>query len=100
MPVYEYQDLETGEIVELVKHHSEADPIASVIEHEGRKLRRVFSSSAFGMETIQDDPRPRRSLAKGMPGFDRYDKRGYPIATNKELKQRGFVENPWLDIYR
>src|SRR5690606_34758415 len=100
MPIYEYLDVERGEVVEIAKPHDKSDPIDSVIVHEGRKLKRIASGHTIFLEPIPDNPRPRRNLSKGMPGFEHYDKRGYPVASNAELRRRGFVPNPWLDIIR
>ena len=95
--IYEYLDIETGEIVEITKPAAEADPVDSVIRHRGRSLRRIASGQATLALPVSDEPRARRNIPKDMPGFEQYDRRGYVVATNAELKRRGFVENPHLD---
>lgn len=94
--LYAYEDLQTGEVVELNKSMHDFDSLGTVITHEGRQLRRILSDPAINVP-VKDEPRSRRSLAKNMPGFEKYDHRGYPVATNAELKKKGFVENPHLD---
>lgn len=95
--IYEYEDIHTGTLVEITKPAAEADPIDSVIRHEGRSLRRIPSGQAMLALPVKDEPRARRNVPRDMPGFENYDRRGYVVATNAELKRRGFVENPHLD---
>lgn len=95
--IYEYEDIETGERVEISKHAKDCDPLGKVITHNGRQVKRVLSGGVPVNFPVSDKPRPRRNIDKNMPGFETYDKRGYVVATNAELKRRGFVENPHLD---
>lgn len=94
--IYAYEDIQTGEVVELNKSMRDFDSLGSIINHEGRRLMRILSDPAVNMP-VKDDRRPRKGLEKGMPGFEHYDQRGFPVASNAELKKKGFVENPHLD---
>lgn len=93
---YEYLDIQTGKVVCITKPASQCDPIGAVIVHEGRRLKRLVSGDAATILPVPDEPRARRNVPKNMPGFPT-DDRGYVVATNAELRARGFVENPHLD---
>ncbi len=94
--LYAYEDVKTGEVVELNKSMRDFDSLGTIIQHEGRQLRRILSNPAVNIP-VADERRSRLSLEKGTPGFEHYDNRGFPVASNAELRRKGFVENPHLD---
>ncbi len=95
---YEYIDILNGALVVITKDHTKADRIDSVIRYQGRRLKRIASSPRPQHAIVaKDERRTRHNIAKGMPGFEHYDKKGYPVASNAELRNKGFVENPHLD---
>lgn len=75
MPEYPYEDTQTGERVDLFRSMAQADPIGSVIEHEGRTLRRLASD---GVRTQDAGFRPFTSATQARydPDAPRHDKAG------------------------
>lgn len=92
---YEYQDIQTGEVVEIIKSASKCDPLGKVITHNSRKVRRILSSNP--VIGVMDEQRVRHNLPKWLPGAPAYNKKGYPIISNAEGRNMGLVENPHLD---
>lgn len=41
--IYVFLDLDSGEVVDVEMHHTEVCEIAAVIEHEGRRLKRLVT---------------------------------------------------------
>lgn len=95
--LYSYEDVKTGEVVEINKSMHDFDHLGTVILHEGRTLRRILTPNPAINIPVSDERRVRHTLPKGMPGFENYSERGFPIASNAELKKMGMVENPHLD---
>jgi hypothetical protein len=94
--IYEYEDIQTGEVVEISKPDAQRDPVGRVITHNGRKVRRILSTGAQTILPVKDEPRPRNNLPRFMPGCE-CDKRGRPVITNAQGKNMGLVPNPHLD---
>lgn len=44
-----------------------------------------------------DEMKPRHNLPKWMPGAKEYTPRGVPVMSNKQGRNVGLVENPFLD---
>ena len=71
IPAYDYRDIQTDEIVELVRPMSQATPIGDVIEVDGRKLRRVANISTQASAAIAFShlyPYVSQSVEPGWPG--------------------------------
>lgn len=87
---YEYVD-EDGNVVELILPMSEADPIGSYREHEGKRLRRLPSVAPTLMNDAGagwvDIVSPRgwgQSVTEDGKGFaKRYDSFGRPVYGNR-----------------
>lgn len=98
MPIYTYID-EDGNEIDLMKPVSKMDPIGTVIEHEGRKLTRVFCGSIDAAGIARKTwgyPRASEQLPRGLSGC-KHDAKGRPIITSRkherELTARhGLVE--------
>ena len=86
MPEYPYEDVETGETVDLFRTMAEADSIGAVIEHEGRKLRRLASQ---GVGTIDAGFHPFTSISQARhdPDAPRHDAQGRPQFQSKREVQ-------------
>lgn len=88
MPHYDFEDVATGEAVELFFSMSDAPRVGEVVRRDGRRLRRVWS--------VNNPVLARRevsfkawSLDPWTPGFDRYDTDGQPLVSGKRELRRG-----------
>lgn len=93
MPIYEYMDVNTGEIIELFKPVSKCDSIGSEIHHDGRTLRRLVGDSQIsaGVETVvQKYPYTSLQHCRRMEGAGAYTKDGKPIITSRR-NEREFM---------
>lgn len=80
--LYDFEDTETGETVELAMPMAEAVPIGETIERDGRTLRRVFSRVA-GVHDRTFQPFESVQLAPGSIKTRRVGKDGQPIISSK-----------------
>lgn len=80
MPLYDFEDVDTGEAAEVFYMIADRPDLGAVIQHEGRKLRRVlipphlapvrdfeFVSNALPRENVRNPKWP--CDAKGRPRF-------------------------------
>lgn len=93
MPVYEFIDESTDERVELFMPMSEAPSFGTVIEHEGRQLRRIHSDQQVREEF---EPYVAYSKPPGLPGCPIDKKSGRSVITSRKqerevAKRRGEV---------
>ena len=84
--IYEYKDLETGEVLELYQPASESVPIGEVIEKDGRRLERLFPShvqTTMGELGVQDKyPYKLRSQSRDIDCPK--DKNGIPVVESRQ----------------
>ena len=78
MPMYEFEDLATGESVELFFEMQAVPSIGDEITHDGRRLRRVFSRSVTATAK-EFTPFRAVSQAHFHPDAPRHDKDGVPV---------------------
>ena len=85
MPHYDFEDEKTGERVELFFMMSEAPAWGEVIEHEGRKLKRIVTPvehASVDREVYFKCWRVSGDEAKGARHYDPAD--GCPVFTSKQ----------------
>lgn len=81
MPEYSFQDVKTGEVVDLYMPASEAVEIGKVIRRGGRRLRRL---AAYGAPMAEPDwAHVDFQHRRWTPGAPRYDEKGRPVLLNK-----------------
>lgn len=83
---YEFQDTKTGELVEVNFPMKDAPPIDSIIEHEGRWLKRVPSLPA---DVAVDNFTPFSSIQLPLhdPAAPHHDPKGRPtFLTRQEVR--------------
>ena len=68
MPTYVFEDIKTGEQVELPLPIRRAPGYGKTIRHEGRTLKRVVENSANTIKSFK--PYVTRSVPKHTPGFE------------------------------
>ncbi len=84
MILYPFQDVETGELVDILMESSKAVAPGRVIRRKGRKLRRLISN--IQPPKIEGDRFINYQVACGTEeatGADYYDKRGRPVHTSR-----------------
>lgn len=85
--IYEFVDLESGARVEVSMPMRDAPPIDSIIEHDGRRLKRVMSAPA---SVAVDDFTPFSSIQmeRNHPDAPRLDKFGRArFNTRQEVRE-------------
>lgn len=94
MPEYPFQDIVTGELVDLKFDMAKVPPIGSTIEHAGRTLRRLVANvRVSGTDTTREFERypyvshslPRWTRPKNEPVGRRteFDNHGRPLIRSK-----------------
>lgn len=73
--IYEFIDTENGERVEVSMPMRDAPPIDSIIEHEGRSLRRIMSAP-LGAAVDDFTPFSSIQMERNHPDAPRLDKFG------------------------
>lgn len=99
--IYEFSDEQTGEAVELWMPMSEAPRIGSVIEHEGRKLRREISSVlGFKREEIcfASHQLPKGDIHHKRAG-GAFDDKNRPVFTNRKQAQEYAARTEGVTTY-
>lgn len=85
MPLYEFEDVETGERVEVFAQMADATPIGEEREIYGRRMRRVLSDLQFApRQTVSFKS---ISLPDNWPHARHHDSEGRPYFTNKHEVQ-------------
>jgi hypothetical protein len=82
MPEYEFEDVETGEAVDLFFHMREAPEIGSVVTVAGQRLRRVPSREKIQAHVERTEFKC-YSQPPWTPGADHYDEMGHPCFDKK-----------------
>lgn len=94
--IYPFEDVETGERVELSMPMADAPSIGAVIEHPdrpGRRLRRVLADHVVGVRGFK--PFRSYALPRHLPGV-KHDAKGRAIFENRKQ----FVERMAQDDLR
>ena len=84
MVYYDFEDVETGEHVELDMPMSEAVDFGAVIERDGRKLRRLFDASGARFSTGPNYPFKVYSQHPDTDGALHHDKDGAIVITSSD----------------
>lgn len=84
MPDYDFEDVETRQVVELTMLASEAVPIGEVIERDGRRLRRLPSCSHGMVEPEWAHKCFTMSDAEALKYAPRVDENGFGVFRNKQ----------------
>lgn len=84
--IYPFEDIETGERVELHFLMHEAPSIGECIKHEGRVLRRLCANFVPAGKGRGFKAHKSMSLPRGveLPGVKKYGKNGEPIIEKKQ----------------
>lgn len=83
MPVYEFRDVVTDELVEILMPWKESVPIGEVIEHEGREVRRTIECDSLPDIGKANYESLALSQAPWDPAFKRHDAQGNGITSSR-----------------
>jgi len=83
MPEYDFVDVKTEEPVVIFMFMDDALEIGTVIEHEGRQVRRVYSQGTSIPGLAVEKPGGSMQVRKWHPDAPRHDKKGFPIFNNR-----------------
>ena len=95
--IYQFQDVDTGEPVELSYSMSEVPSIGEIVEKNGKKFKRVFSDCFVdaGIESkVHGYPYVSSSLPRNLAGCET-NNQGKPIITSRKhekevMNQHGY----------
>jgi hypothetical protein len=84
MPLYDFEDLTTGERVEMPFPMRDAPSIGAVIDHEGRQLKRL-ASPHVAMADKGFTPFISEQMAENTPGFKKTPDGRCIVESKKQL---------------
>lgn len=82
MPEYDFIDIKTEKPLTIFMGMAEAVSVGDTVEHEGRRVRRVFSTVHLPGIAVERGGGSKQ-VRKWHPDAPRYDKKGFPVFLNR-----------------